>query len=170
MNTPRHAPLARRAARQAAEAVDCMPVRSASFVSVLVDGDVARATAPVVADYFLWNDDFEYTTRLLRGRAGLASRRSTVVHHTRTFGASDADPGPRFYFEVRNKVWLFTRSAGLGPAERVLYAGSTLLRWARTARRSTDRRTLLRAGARGARDGLRTAPRPNAEVLAGALP
>ena len=170
MNTPRRAPLARQEALQAAAAVDAVPVRSASFVSVLVDGAAARATDLPVADYFLWNDDFEYTTRLLRGRAGLATRRSTVVHHTRTFGASDADPGPRFYYEVRNKTWLFTRSPGLAPVERLLYGGSSLRRWARTAARSSDRRTLLRAGARGLRDGLRAGPRPTAEVLAGVLP
>jgi rhamnopyranosyl-N-acetylglucosaminyl-diphospho-decaprenol beta-1,3/1,4-galactofuranosyltransferase len=170
MNTPRRAPLARREAVAAAAAVDAVPVRSASFVSVLVDGDAARATDLPVADYFLWNDDFEYTTRLLRGRVGLATRRSTVVHHTRTFGASDADPGPRFYYEVRNKAWLFTRSPGLAPGERLLYAGSSLRRWVRTAARSSDRRTLLTAGARGLRDGLRAGPRPTAEVLAPALP
>jgi GT2 family glycosyltransferase len=170
MNTPRRAPLAGRADREAAAAVGCLPVRSASFVSVLVDGPAARATPPPVADYFLWNDDFEYTTRLLRERPGLASRLSVVVHHTRTFGSTDADPGPRFYYEVRNKVWLFTRSAGLRPVERVLYAGSTAVRWVRTAVRSSDRAVLLRSGARGARDALRAGPRPNAEVLAGALP
>jgi rhamnopyranosyl-N-acetylglucosaminyl-diphospho-decaprenol beta-1,3/1,4-galactofuranosyltransferase len=166
MNTPRRAPLASREAVRAAAVVDAVPVRSASFVSVLVDAAAARATDLPVADYFLWNDDFEYTTRLLRDRPGLASRRSTVVHHTRVFGASDADPGPRFYYEVRNKVWLFTRSPGLRPAERVLYGGSTLRRWVRTAAASSDRRTLLRAGARGLRDGVRTAPRPTAQVLA----
>jgi GT2 family glycosyltransferase len=168
MNTPRRAPLARRRHRAAAAAVESSPVRSASFVSILVDGAAARRTAPPVADYFLWNDDFEYTTRLLRERPGLASRRSVVVHHTRVFGSTDADPGARFYFEVRNKLWLFTRSSGLGPLERGLYAGSTLLRWVRTVARSADRATLLRAAARGGRDALRAGPRPNAEVLAGA--
>jgi hypothetical protein len=169
MNTPRQAPLARRRQRRAAAAVGCIPVRSASFVSILVDGAAARSTAPPVADYFLWNDDFEYTTRLLRERPGLGSRHSVVVHHTRTFGSSDADPGPRFYYEVRNKVWLFTRSRGLGPGERLLYAGSTAVRWGRTVLRSHDRRALLGAAARGARDALRAGPRRNDEVLAAAV-
>jgi len=168
MNTPRTAPLVRHRERDAAAAVDCVPVRSASFVSILVDARAARAVAPPIADYFLWNDDFEYTTRLLRERAGLASRRSVVVHHTHTFGSTDADPGPRFYFEVRNKLWLFTRSPGLGPAERLLYAASTLRRWTRTIRRSSDRGTLMRAALRGGRDAVRAGPRDNDEVLAGA--
>jgi rhamnopyranosyl-N-acetylglucosaminyl-diphospho-decaprenol beta-1,3/1,4-galactofuranosyltransferase len=167
MNTPRRAPLATAAARRAAAAVGCRPVRSASFVSVLVDADRVREVGLPVADYFLWNDDFEFTTRLLRGRTGLWCPASLVEHRTRTFGDSAADPGERFYFEVRNKVWLFTRSRGLGPLERALYAGSSLARWARTIRRSADRRTLRRAAARGLRDGVRSGPRSNAEVLAG---
>jgi GT2 family glycosyltransferase len=170
MNSPRPAPLARRAARRDAAEVGCIAVRSASFVSVLLDAAVVRGTPPPVADYFLWNDDFEYTTRVLRGRAGLLCPASVVEHRTRTFGATDVDPGDRFYYEVRNKVWVFTRSCGLAPWERALYGASTLRRWARTVRGSANRGVLRRAAARGLRDGLRAGPRPNAEVLAGAVP
>jgi rhamnopyranosyl-N-acetylglucosaminyl-diphospho-decaprenol beta-1,3/1,4-galactofuranosyltransferase len=170
MNTPRPYPLTGPGRRRAAAAVGCVPVRSASFVSVLLDADAVRAVGPPIADYFLWNDDFEFTTRLLRGRVGLWCPASVVVHRTRRFGATDVDPGPRFYYEVRNKVWLFTRSPGLNPLERVLYLLSSLLRWARTVRGSADRRQLARAAARGWRDGVRTRPRPNDEVLADAVP
>ena len=170
MNTPRRAPLSSRTQRAAAARIGCEPVRSASFVSVLVDGAAAREVGLPVADYFLWNDDFEYTTRLLRGRLGLRCPDSRVEHRTRTFGASDADPGPRFYYEVRNKVWLFTRSRGLGPLERVLYGGSSLARWWRTVRRSPNRAVLRQAAVRGLRDGLRSGPRSNDVVLADALP
>jgi rhamnopyranosyl-N-acetylglucosaminyl-diphospho-decaprenol beta-1,3/1,4-galactofuranosyltransferase len=169
MNTPRPYPLAGRAERRAAAEVGCVPARSASFVSVLLDAEATRAVGPPLADYFLWNDDFEFTTRLLRGRRGLWCPDSVVVHRTKAFGSTDADPGPRFYYEVRNKLWLFTRSRGLGPLERLLYAVSTLLRWGRTVRGSTDRRQLRAAAARGLRDGVRSGPRPNDEVLAPAL-
>jgi len=46
-------------------------------------------------DYFLWNDDFEFTTRLLRGNTGLLCAASVVVHKTKTFGSTDVDPGDR---------------------------------------------------------------------------
>lgn len=170
MNTPRTAPLARSAEQAAARAVQCLPVRSASFVSVLLDAAAVRAVGLPVADYFLWNDDFEFTTRLLRDRPGLLCPASVVEHHTRLFGDSEADPGARFYYEVRNKLWLFTRSPGLRPVERALYAGSTLARWGRTVRRSSDRRTLAAAAWRGLHDGLRAAPRRNEDVLRDALP
>jgi rhamnopyranosyl-N-acetylglucosaminyl-diphospho-decaprenol beta-1,3/1,4-galactofuranosyltransferase len=169
MNTPRPYPLAGPAARRAAAAAGCVPARSASFVSVLVDAAAVREVGLPLADYFLWNDDFEFTTRLLRGRRGLWCPASVVVHRTKVFGSTDVDPGPRFYYEVRNKVWLFTRSRGLTPLERLLYLVSTVLRWGHTLRRSSDPRQLRRAAVRGVRDGLRAGPRPNAEVLAPAL-
>lgn len=165
MNTPRVKPRARAWERAAARAAGCEPIRSASFVSILIDAEAARGCGPPIADYFLWNDDFEFTTRLLRGRLGLLCPRSEVVHKTKTFGSTDADPGERFYYEVRNKVWLFTRSRGLAPGERALYAGSTLWRWVRTFRRSADRAVLLGCLRRGLVSGLRAGPRPNELVL-----
>ena len=87
----------------------------------------------------MWNDDFEFTTRLIRGRRALYCPASVVVHKTKTFGSTDADPGERFYYEVRNKLWLFTRSRGLSPLEKAVYGGSTLRRWVKTAVASSDR-------------------------------
>ena len=167
MNTPRPKPFVGAGERAAAEAVGCVPVRSASFVSVLIDAEVCKRRGAPVADYFLWNDDFEFSTRLLRGNIGLLCPRSVVVHKTRTFGSTDVDPGERFYFEVRNKVWMLTRSRSLAPWERTLYAGSTLRRWLRTIRASSARAVLLRELRRGLRDGLRRGPRANDAVLAG---
>ena len=152
MNTPRSRPFEPGLGR----------VRTASFVSVLLDADAVRAAGAPVADYFLWNDDFEYTARLLRGRLGLLCADSVVEHRT----ASPAfDPGARFYYEVRNKVWLFTRSRCLAPGERLLYAGSTLRRWAR-AFAGSDRTGLVRDLVRGLWAGVRAGPRPNEVVLA----
>jgi len=165
MNTPRPKPGASAAERAAARALGCVPIRSASFVSVLVDARAIRESGLPIADYFLWNDDFEFTTRILRGRRGLLCPASVVIHKTRTFGSTDADPGERFFYEVRNKVWLFTRSPGLAPAERVLYAGSTVRRWAKTFIRSQDRATLRKGLAAGLVAGLRSGPRPNRQVL-----
>lgn len=165
MNTPRPKPGARAAERHRAAAVGCVPVRSASFVSILVDADTVGERGLPVADYFLWNDDFEFTTRMLRGRTGLLCPASVVEHRTGTFGSTDVDPGERFFYEVRNKIWLFTRSDGLSPAEKLLYGASTLRRWAGTFAASRRRRVLWRGLRAGLQAGLRTGPRPNAEVL-----
>ena len=166
MNTPRERPGLRPAARAAASRAGGTAVRSASFVSQLVDAAAVRRHGLPVADYFLWNDDFEFSTRLLRTGTGLHVPASVVVHKTRTFGSTDADPGPRFRFEVRNKVWMFTRSDSLAPWEKAVYGASTLRRWARTLVRSSDRGVLVRGLAQGLAEGVR-APRPTPQVLAG---
>ena len=62
MNTPRAKPGVSAAEARAAASVGCVPVRSASFVSIMCDADVVRERGLPVADYFLWNDDFEYST------------------------------------------------------------------------------------------------------------
>ena len=168
LNTPRPKPFAVKAERRAAAAVGCVPIRSASFVSVLVDAVECRRRGLPRAAYFLWNDDFEFTTRLLRGNTGLLCPESVVVHKTKTFGSTDTDPGDRFFYEVRNKIWMFRDRAPLAPLERLVYGGSTLRRWARTFAASHDRRTLSSSLARGVAAGLRTRPRPTDEVLADA--
>jgi GT2 family glycosyltransferase len=165
MNTPRPKPGASSAERAAAREVGCTPIRSASFVSLMCDAEVIGERGLPIADYFLWNDDFEYTARLLRDGVGLVCPASVAEHRTRTFGAADADPGERFYFEVRNKVWLFTRSDALAPAEKVLYGAATASRWAQTFVASTDRATLWAGLRRGLTDARRP-PRPTGHVLA----
>jgi len=168
MNTPRAKPFAGGAERSAAAAVDCVPIRTASFVSILVDAGVCRQRGLPQADYFLWNDDFEFTTRLLRGNRGLLCPASVAVHKTATFGSTDTDPGPRFFYEVRNKIWTLKARSPLAPAERVLYAGATLRRWARTFARSRQRDVLRSSLLRGIAAGVRTSPRPTGEILADA--
>ncbi len=169
MNTPRTKVGSSSGERTSARRVGCTPLRTASFVSALLDAARVREVGLPVADYFLWNDDFEFSARVLRGRRGLSCPASVVVHKTTKFGDTEADPGERFYFEVRNKVWLFGRTSSLSPGERVLYAGATLRRWAVTVARSHRRRVLLRGLARGLRDGVLAGPRPTSVVTAQAL-
>jgi rhamnopyranosyl-N-acetylglucosaminyl-diphospho-decaprenol beta-1,3/1,4-galactofuranosyltransferase len=164
MNTPRRKPFATAAERQAAAAAECIPIRSASFVSILTEADDCRRRGLPQADFFLWNDDFEFTTRLLRGRAGLLCPASVVTHKTTTFGATDVDPGDRFFYEVRNKVWTL-RASSLSLSERLLYGGSTLRRWVRTYARSRQRSVLRSGLVQGLAAGVRTRPRPNDQVM-----
>jgi GT2 family glycosyltransferase len=169
MNTPRPKPGASAEEIARADTVGAVPIRSASFVSLMCDAARVRERGLPVADYFLWNDDFEYSTRLIRGGTGLYCPASVVVHKTRVFGATDADPGERFFYEVRNKVWMFSRSRSLSLPEKALYGASTARRWARTFAKSSDRRVLRRALGRGLRAGMHR-PRANALVLAESRP
>ena len=152
--------------RRAAAAVGARTIRSGSFVSLLMEADAMRRTGLPMADYFIWNDDFEYSTRLARFRDALWAPESVVLHHTKRFGTTDVDPGPRFFHDVRNKLWVFTRSQSLAPWEKAAYCGATLRLWVRTFRRSARRGPLLQAGVRGLLAALRP-PRPNDTVLRG---
>lgn len=166
MNRPRTRPLLARRLHAHAEAAGGRQVRTASFVSILVDARAVREEGLPQAAYFLWNDDFEFTARLLRRRVGLYVPASVVRHLTRALGDAAADPGERFRFEVRNKLWTFRYSPGFVGWERAAFEAATARRWWRTWRASSDRQTLWRAGRRGLREGL--GPRPStAEVLAG---
>lgn len=170
MNTPRRKPWVGRSELEAARARGVVPVRSSSFVSMLVRASRVRTLGLPIADYFIWNDDFEFSTRMLRGARGVFAPASVVVHKTAKLGSTDVDPGPRFYYEVRNKLWMLRRSRSLNPAEKVLYGASSVVRWVRTFAISRDRRTLREGFWRGMRHGLRSAPRPNGRTLAGLGP
>lgn len=170
MNTPRENPFAGMAAKAQARDTGLMDVRSSSFVSMLISVARIREVGLPVADYFIWNDDFEYSVRLIRGHRGVFVPASVVVHKTKVLGSTDADPGARFFFEVRNKVWLMRRSTGLSLWEKLVYGASTVRRWRRTVARSSQPDVLIRERKRGWKDGWRSDPRPNVEVLAGLGP
>ncbi|RYQ16769.1 glycosyl transferase family 2 [Bifidobacterium pseudolongum subsp. globosum] len=140
--------------------------RSLSFVSCLLNADLIAAMRrlPNTA-YFLWNDDYEYTTALLRDHIGYYVPASEVVHKTKVFGSSDADPGARFYNEVRNKIWLWRFSRGnFTRLERALFLLKTARRWCLTWLRSPDRAVIDDCWRRGWRDGWQSAPERNAHM------
>jgi rhamnopyranosyl-N-acetylglucosaminyl-diphospho-decaprenol beta-1,3/1,4-galactofuranosyltransferase len=166
MNDPRPWLFASRAERARAGRLGATPIRTASFVSMLVDASAVRRVGLPVADYFIWNDDFEYSARVIRGHSAYSVPASVVVHKTRQLASTDLDPGERFYYEVRNKLWMARFSRGLSPAEKVLFGASSLLRWARTFARSANRGLLWRMLRRGLADGLRTRPADTRRLLA----
>lgn len=149
-----------------AVAVGARPIRSASFVSILMDGAAMRATELPLADFFIWNDDFEYTTRLIHHGQAIATPRSLAIHHTRTFGTTDSAPGPRFYNDVRNKLWVFCRRRTLAPHEKLLYGLATGRLWVRTLLSTAEKKTYTSYFLKGLRDAT-SGYRPNSEVLAG---
>lgn len=170
MNTPRTMFAAGEQRHARARAVGGRPIRSASFVSILMDAQAIRRNCGLpIAEFFIWNDDFEFSTRLIHHRDGIAVPSSVAKHHTKTFGTTNANPGPRFYNDVRNKLWVFTRSRTLNPLEKLLYGGSSARLWVSTLLRTDDRRTYLGYFLNGLRDGLRP-PTPNRRVLEGIYP
>ena len=164
MNTPRLRWRASANETQDAALVGGVPIRTSSFVSMLVAADSVRQVGLPCADMFIWNDDFDFSARVLRRARGLYVPASVVEHRTARLAGADDDPGDRFYYEVRNKIWTF-RGKAFGPLDWCAYAGGTLRRWARTLARSRQRGALLRVGSRGFGDGLRHRPRPSEAVV-----
>lgn len=106
------------------DTLSSIPIRSTSFVSCLVNGRVARDEDPPIPGYFIWNDDVEYTSRLLKHRNGYFVPASIVIHATKKRYTSHQEIGDRFFFEVRNKIWMICRSNCLYPDERFRFAKS----------------------------------------------
>lgn len=149
--------------RDAAEAGG-RPIRTASYVSALLNGQDVRRLGLPHADYFIWSDDFEHTGRLLRRGRGLQVPASVVEHRTAAFGNAQSGPGARFYYDVRNRLWALLRTTSFSPLERVLHGGSTAVGWLRLLLR--HRGGLLGVGLRGLLAALRRGPRPSDVVLA----
>lgn len=139
------------------------PIRTASYVSALLNGQDVRRLGLPYADYFIWSDDFEHTGRLLRHGRGIHVPASVVEHRTARFSDAQANPGSRFYYDVRNRIWALVRTSSFTPLERALYGGRTVLGWlTRLARHRGD---LVGVGLRGVLAAARRGPRPSAVVL-----
>lgn len=165
MNRARTRLGASRAERADAAAAHGRPIRTASYVSALLNADDVRRLGLPFADYFIWSDDFEHTARLLRAGRGIHVPGSIVEHRTAVASTAQASPGGRFYYDVRNRLWALTRTRSFTALERVLYGGRTVLGWLTMLARTRDD-SLLRVGLRGLVDALRHGPRPSATVLA----
>lgn len=84
-------------------------IDTATFVSILINGDATKKIGLPVKDYFIWGDDTEYTLRLTRkyGRAYLVGK-STAIHKRKGSGSlsifevEDKNRIKFYYYMVRN--------------------------------------------------------------------
>lgn len=139
------------------------PIRTASYVSAFLNGEDVRRLGLPYADYFIWSDDFEHTGRLLRHGRGLQVPSSVVEHRTVLFSNAQSNPGSRFYYDVRNRLWALLRTDSFSVWEKAVHGGSTAVGWAKQLAR--HRGDLIGAGAHGVVSAVRRGPRPSAEVL-----
>lgn len=167
MNTPRVRLGASSIERSDAIAVESHPIRTASFVAAFLSASACRELGLPLADYFIWGDDTHYTGSLLREGVGIQVHTSIVEHRTAQFASWKNDPGPRFYYDVRNKLWVYVKSDAFRWWERTVYLASAVKGWVATVLRSSNRSVLLRHALRGLRDGLFARPRPTSAVLSG---
>jgi GT2 family glycosyltransferase len=143
--------------------VGLMPLRTATFVSLLVKRSTIDAFGLPLRRYFLWSDDIEYTARVLRARPGYVVPASVVQHKTERPYTAISTSGERFYFHVRNTLYML-RGSAWAPAEKPSLLFSLImsivayLRFNRFAPRTVP--VILRGLIDGCRPGAPTASRP----------
>ena len=133
-------------------------IRAATFVSTMVHRDAVDRHGLPPAHYFVWLDDIAYTARVLRHEHGYVVPDSTALHWTPRPYNTVTDARERFYFKVRNQLWLL-RGESFGGRERLGYALSLLRGIATYLRHSRPRGRALLTVLRGIRDGLGPEPR-----------
>ncbi|WP_373695146.1 glycosyltransferase family 2 protein [Actinomycetospora aeridis] len=98
-----------------------LAIRASSFVAPLIDLSVSAQTALPIADYFIWHDDTEYTTRVCQHGGGILVPASTVVHYAAA-PAPGKDLGLRLFYDVRNRAWMARNREIYSLVERLYWA------------------------------------------------
>ena len=130
-------------------------IRASSFVSLVIHRRFVEQHGFPIADYFIWNDDVEYTARILRDSFGVMVPASVVVHKT----AEKRTPaGPRFYYSVRNTFWMAMKSPAWTTEERCKLIGALIVSALRYVANAPARWAALRVVAKGVWDGLVDSP------------
>lgn len=127
-----------------------LPLRTSTFVSLLVHRSAVDRFGLPEARYFIWSDDIEYTARVTRG-GGLAVlvTDSVVEHRTERPYTAVTSAGDRFYYHARNTLYMVRgRSwSGLEKLSLLYLLALTSLQYVRAG---GSARVLLR----GLRDGV----------------
>jgi rhamnopyranosyl-N-acetylglucosaminyl-diphospho-decaprenol beta-1,3/1,4-galactofuranosyltransferase len=135
-----------------------LAIRAATFVSVLIRSRCVEKYGLPMADYFVWTDDVEYTARILRDDLGVLVPASTVIHKTATCYGPVEGSAARFYYFVRNNLWMLLYSDGWRRSERAKLALSLCRRTTAFMRTTREKRSGLAAIANGIGDALRKRP------------
>lgn len=138
--------------------LDLLPLRSTTFVSLLVSKEAVDRYGLPHAEYFIWSDDIEYTARILQRETGYLVPTSEVHHKTKAAHTAVTDAGGRFYYHVRNTLFMLRSSSwDLGEKLGLVYVLVTTS--AEYLRRNRGRGGSAGTVARGLRDGLSAGPR-----------
>lgn len=106
-----------------------IPVRRATFVSMLLKREAMREHGLPISEMFMWSEDTEYTRRLTSVHPGWLVGASRVLHIRSAPGVLDIrtehDPAriANFFYLRRNRMYLKRRN-GWGAAARVIYQQS----------------------------------------------
>ena len=136
-----------------------LPIRASTFVSLLVHRSAVDEHGLPHKHFFIWSDDIEYTARVTRRHAGYLVPDSVVVHKTKAPYTAVTDTGGRFYYHVRNSVYMLRGRAWSG-REKLSLLWFLLFTTNEYLRNNAFGREALVTVARGLRDGLGRVPAP----------
>ncbi|HEX8123163.1 MAG TPA: glycosyltransferase family 2 protein [Solirubrobacteraceae bacterium] len=130
-----------------------LPLRTSTFVSLLVHRAAVDRFGLPEARYFIWSDDIEYTARVTRGGGRMALVTDSVVEHrTAEPYTAVTSAGDRFYFHARNTLYMVR-----GRSWSALEKASLLYVLALTSLQYVRGGGSARVVLRGLRDGVRRA-------------
>jgi len=141
-----------------------VPIRASTFPSLLIDRRAIDRYGLPDKRYFLWCDDLEYTARILRRDRGFLATDSVVLHKTPTAHTAATGAGERYYFHVRNTLYML-RGFAWAPLEKVSHARRLAQSIPLFLRRERFSPRSLGVVGRGLRDGLVGARRPQGPYL-----
>jgi GT2 family glycosyltransferase len=136
-----------------------MSIRFSSFVSMLIRTDSIRRHGLPVAGYFMWNDDVEFSARILRDELGVVAPKSVVCHKTTAAHEPGTSADGKYFYEIRNKIWLMRHSSAFNRAEKWWMARSLVRRTWGYLRRNRFSRVAIRAVMQGIWTGMTSRPR-----------
>ncbi|MDQ6623533.1 MAG: glycosyltransferase [Verrucomicrobiota bacterium] len=158
MNVPQTRPGDAAGAYLAAEHAT-ISLRTATFVSVLIRASCVQTFGVPMADYFIWGEDVEYTGRILRETYGVLVPASVVVHKTATSYGPVEGSAARFYYFVRNGIWMMLWSPAWTRNERIKLAVGFVRVIGAFLGHTSERAAGVKSIARGLRDSFTKRPR-----------
>jgi GT2 family glycosyltransferase len=84
----------------------------------LINSTIVDDVGYPIKKFFIWNDDFEYTRRITNKYEGYFSLRSKVLHKTERKHQATEGYSWKYYYEVRNKLWLIFKLNTFSKKER----------------------------------------------------
>lgn len=137
-----------------AAAVGLGLARTTSWISILISRRAILEHGLPPGHFFLWLEDVEYTARILREGVGYVVPESIAWHWTPGPQDTVRDSRDRFYFFVRNHIWLF-RGPSFSGLERLGYIEGYVRELLGFVWHSDSKLRALMTVGRGIRDGMR---------------
>lgn len=104
-----------------------LPISSCSFVGCFVNTDVSKKAGLPIAEFFIYGDDLEYTTRISKYLPGYLDTESIIIHKTASnswpdVAKTDIERIDRNFYSSRNGMYIARKN---GPKAVIRRIGQT---------------------------------------------